>query len=189
MKDTDYQKILEMAYIGTVYVPMSIEATEIAQTFLLGSEFREVEDCYAAANEVARKYSETQSEGDVSSFNEVISRDLKFHRCYMALLREIYGYLPKEFAANYVEREDFYNWLKHYQGRYEIKCKFKDGSTMVKYDSIAFGVMSQVKFETYVREQLVFIYSEVLTKYFSGVELQNIINTIESDFRRFLEKL
>lgn len=189
MKDTDYQKTLEMAYIGTVYVPMSIEATETAQAFLVGSGFKEVENCYVAANQKAVEFSETQSEGDISNFSEVITRDIKFHRCYMALLGFIYDYFPKEFAVNYVEKNDFYNWLKHLKGSYDIKCKFKDGSCLVEYHSIAFGTMSQKKFENYVREQLPFIYSEVLTKYFSGVELQNIINTIESEFVRFLKKL
>jgi hypothetical protein len=60
---------------------------------------------------------------------------------------------------------------------------------MVEYDSIAFGRMSQKTFESYIREQLPWIYEEVLGSYFEGEMLDGIIETIEEEFKKFLAKL
>ena len=60
---------------------------------------------------------------------------------------------------------------------------------MIEYDSIAMGKMSQPVFENYIREQLPWIYSDVLGAYFEGDILNGIIDTIEEEYKKFLSKL
>lgn len=139
-------------------------------------------------NQKAHEIIEQSDKGEVISFLEVTQRDLKFHRCYMSLLAFIYGYLPDKFKKQ-VPKEKFYIWLKHLKGQYEVVFEFQDGTKMVEYESISFGRMSQKAFENYVREQLPWIYSNVIGAFFNGQIYDNIINTIEEEFKIFLAKL
>jgi hypothetical protein len=88
-----------------------------------------------------------------------------------------------------VPENKFYIWLKHLKGEYEVLFEFKDGTKMVEYESIAFGNMSQKRFETFIRDQLPYIYENVLGKYFEGETLNGIIETIEKEYIKFLAKL
>lgn len=139
-------------------------------------------------NQKAHEIIEQSDKGEVISFLEVTQRDLKFHRCYMSLLAFIYGYLPEKFKKQ-VPKEKFYIWLKHLKGQYEVVFEFQDGTKMVEYDSISFGRMSQKAFENYVREQLPWIYSNVIGAFFEGQIYDNIIDTIEEEYKKFLAKL
>lgn len=139
-------------------------------------------------NQKAHEIIEQSDKGEVISFLEVTQRDLKFHRCYMSLLAFIYGYLPEKFKRQ-VPKEKFYIWLKHLKGQYEVVFEFQDGTKMVEYDSISFGRMSQKAFENYVREQLPWIYSNVIGAFFEGQIYDNIIDTIEEEYIKFLAKL
>ena len=161
MKQSDYEKLIELTYVGGGFLPANINAEEL------------INKC---------------AKGEVITFQEVTARDLKFHRCYMNLIGFIYGYLPKRFKDE-VPKEKFYIFLKHLKKDYNILFKFKDGTVMVEYESIAFGRMSQKRFEEYIAEQLPFIYENVLGAYFEGEMLKNIIFTIEEEYKYFLSKL
>jgi hypothetical protein len=139
-------------------------------------------------NEAAQDLCEQCVKGEVVSFTEVTARDLKFHKCYMKMLSFIYGYMPKVFRDN-VPKQHFYRWLKHLQGHYKIVFEFKDGTKLVEYESIAFGNMSEKRFREYIKEQIPYIYENVLGKYFEGEMYDGIINTIEEEFEKFLSKL
>ena len=140
------------------------------------------------ANQKAHEIIEQSDKGEVISFLEVTQRDLKFHRCYMSLLTFIYGYLPEKFKKQ-IPKEKFYIWLKHLKGQYEVVFEFKDGTKLVEYDSISFGRMSQKAFENYIREQLPWIYSNVIGAFFDGQIYDSIIETIEEEYKNFLAKL
>ncbi|MFA5195205.1 MAG: hypothetical protein WC401_05345 [Bacteroidales bacterium] len=139
-------------------------------------------------NQKAHEIIEQSDKSEVISFIEVTQRDLKFHRAYFALLKFIYGYMPMKFKKA-VPESHFYLFLKHLKKQYKVLFTFKDGTTMVEYDSIAFGRMSQKTFESYIREQLPFIYTEVIGAYFEGEMYDNIIESIEDEFKKFLAKL
>ena len=139
-------------------------------------------------NQKAHEIIEQSDKGEVISFIEVTQRDLKFHRCYMSLLAFIYGYMPDKFKKQ-VPKEKFYIWLKHLKGQYEVVFEFQDGTKLVEYDSISFGRMSQKAFENYVRDQLPWIYSNVIGEHFKGIIYDNIIDTIEEEYKKFLAKL
>jgi len=49
--------------------------------------------------------------------------------------------------------------------------------------------MSQERFKNYIREQLPFIYTEVIGKFFKDEIYDNIIATIEEEYSKFLAKL
>ena len=65
----------------------------------------------------------------------------------------------------------------------------KDGTKLVTYESISFGRMSEQQFRTYVKEQLPFIYENVIGAFFKGEIYDSIISTIENDYERFFDKL
>lgn len=139
-------------------------------------------------NQRANELIEQTSKGEVISFKEVTARDLRRHRCYMSLLAYIWSYLPQSFK-NAVPKDKFYLWLKHLKGQYDILFEFQDGTKLVEYESIAFGKMSEQRFREYIKEQLPFIYSDVIGKYFEGAIYDSIIETIEKDYEKFLSKL
>jgi len=152
---------MDFAYMGGGMIPVSPNAIELC---------------------------EQSDNGEVLSFVEITNRDVKFHRCYFALLNFIYGYMPPKFKKAVPENK-FYLWLKHLKAQYEVLFTFSDGTSLVEYDSISFGRMSQKTFETYIREQLPYIYTDVLGRYFEGDILNGIIETIEEEFKKFLSKL
>lgn len=161
MTDKDYNNILEFCYMGGGWIP---------------------------ANQNANELSEQLVKGEITQFKEVTQRDISFHRCYFALLAEIWGYMPAKFKKK-IPKEKFYLWLKHLKGEYKVIFEFKDGTKMVEYDSISFGKLSQIKFKEYVKEQMPFIYTNVIGAFFEGEIYNSIIGNIESDFERFFDKL
>jgi len=161
MTDKDFHKIQEWVNMGGGIIPHSSNAIEML---------------------------EQSHKGEILSFIEVTNRDVKFHRCYFALINFIYGYMPGQFKKKVPEKH-FYMFLKHLRKEYKIIFTFQDGSSAVEYDSIAFGKMSQKSFENYIREQLPWIYENVLGAYFEGDILDGIIETIETEFEKFLSKL
>jgi len=161
MKDSDYKKILEFAYVGGGMIAHNQNAIE-----LLDQTHR----------------------GEILSFHEVTARDLSFHRAYMGLLKYIYDYLPRSFRDN-IPSDKFYIWLKHLKGNYDVLFTFKDGTRLVEYESIAFGRMSQKTFEKYVKEQLPWIYENVIGAFYEGKMYDGIIQTIEDEWEKFLNRL
>lgn len=161
MTDKNFNRLIELSFVGGGFVP---------------------------ANQNAEELMSGLKKGEIIAFNEVTARDIRFHRCYMALLAFIWGYMPNSFKKM-VPLPEFYQWLKHLKGNYEVKYVFADGSQMIEYESIAFGKMSERRFHDYIKEQLPWIYEAVLGKYFEGEMLKNITDTIEDEFAKFFVKL
>lgn len=161
MKDKDYIELIDLTYVGGGFIP---------------------------ANEKARDLELRCVKGEIVTFKEWTVRDLKFHRCYFSLLNFIYAYLPEKFKKQ-IPEQDFYRWLKHLKGSYEIVYTFKDGTKMVEYESISFGNMSQKRFKDYVANQLPFIYENVIGAFYEGEIYSNIIETIEEAYEKFMAKL
>lgn len=160
MTDKQFQNIIELRYLGGGFIPENQKAEDM--TLLCKT-------------------------GEIISFIECKTRDIKFHRCYMKFLADCYNYLPLKFKLK-VKKEYFYQWLKHYQGRYKIIYKFKDGSKFIEYESIAFGNMSQKRFENYVAEQLPTIYG-LIGAFYKKRFYDNIIAEIEENYKKFLSLL
>ena len=157
-------------------------------------DFHNLVDFYNAGggllpvNQRAHELIEQSGRDEVISFIEVTQRDLRFHRCYMSLLGYIYDYLPQSFHKQ-VAKDKFYLWLKHLKGQYDVLFEFADGTKLVEYESISFGRMSQKRFEAYIREQLPWIYTNVIGKFFEDDIYNGIIETIEKDYQKFFRKL
>lgn len=161
MTDKKFKEIIELVYMGGGFIP---------------------------ANEKAIGLTEGLTKGEVLSFHEATERDLKFHRCYFSLLNFIYNYLPLKFRQKIPENK-FYQWLKHLKGNYTTLFEFKDGTVFIEYHSISFGKMSQVKFKEYIKEQLPFIYENVIGAFYEGEIYDNIIETIEQEYEKFMARL
>jgi hypothetical protein len=162
VKDTDYDKIIELTPVGGGYLPVNQNAHDL------------LDNCHS---------------GEVLSFREVTERDVNFHRAYFSFIGYIYDWLPKAFKET-IPKDRFYQFLKHLKGEYKIIFEFKDGTKFIEYKSIAFGRMSQKTFEEYVRSQLPFIYGEVIqVLYKDKATSDRVIQSIEDEYERFLMKL
>jgi hypothetical protein len=161
MKEKEFEKLTEWVNVGGGLTPTNTNAEELL---------------------------EQSARGEIFTFKEMTERDLRFHRCYFSLLGYIYDYMPPSFKKK-LRKEDFYRFVKHMRGEYEVLFTFKDGTKMVEYESIAFGNMSQKRFEAYIREQLPYIYENVVGAFFSGAMYDGIIETIEEEYKKFLAKL
>ena len=62
-------------------------------------------------------------------------------------------------------------------------------SEMLEYDSISFSRMTDPAFKEYIKNQLPFIYENVVGKFFKDTQYDDIIDTIEQEYLRFLIKL
>ncbi len=161
MKDTDYNNLLQFKYMGGGLIPHNEKAQELCM--------------YAKKN-------------DIVMFKEATQRDLAFHGCYMSLLGFIYDFMPANFKEA-VPKKGFYKWLKHLKGEYDVIFEYKDGSKYIEYQSISFGRMSQLKFKEYVNEQLPYIYENVIGAFYEGDMHTEIIDLIEKNYERFMQKL
>jgi hypothetical protein len=162
MKDTDFQKICEFSTAGGGLLPVNQQAIEL------------IDNC---------------SSGEVISLIEVTNRDAVFHRAYFSLIGYIYDWLPKTFKQK-VTKDKFYIFLKHIKGDYDVIFEFKDGTKFIEYQSIAFGRMSQKNFAAYVKNQLPFIYTNVIEAlYINVADSDRIIAAIEDEYQKFLTKL
>lgn len=161
MTDKEFQKINELAFVKGGFIPHNANAQELA------------EQC---------------SIGEILSFIECTARDLGRHKGYMKLLNYIYDYLPQRFKDK-VKKEFFYTWLKHLQGKYKVLFEFSDGTKLVEYESISFAKMSEKRFREYIKEQIPYIYEEVIHKFYKGEIYNNIIDNIEEQFEKFLNTL
>lgn len=161
MNDKEYQNSLIFRNLGEVLEPVNLKAKQFLQDIKIGKEI---------------------------TLKEVTKRDLKFHRAYFEFIHQVYSYLPQTFKSR-IPKDKFYIFLKELQGRYVIIYRFKNGSELKEYDSIAFDKMTQVEFETFVREQLPFIYENLIYALFDKKRADSVIATIEEDFKIFLSKL
>ena len=162
MKDTDFKRVCEFTVTGGGMLPFNQNAVELI---------------------------DITTPGEVISLVEVTSRDAKFHRAYFSLIGYVYDWLPKSFKSK-MSKDKFYIFLKHLRGDYDVIFEFRNGTKFIEYHSIAFGRMSQKRFEAYVREQLPFIYSEVIQAlYPDKLTSDRIIASIEDEYQKFLSRL
>jgi hypothetical protein len=141
-------------------------------------------------NDVAKNLTDICRRGEILTFLELTDRDIKFHRCYMSLVVYIYDQLPNRFHKK-LRRKNFYKYLKHLKGQFDIITRFDDGTVLVEYESISFAKMSQKQFENYIREQLPWIYVKVIGKYYkvNGWRYNRKIESIEYEYEKFLSKV
>ena len=161
MKDSDFDKLIELTWIGGGFIPANPNAIDLSQQ---------------------------TKDGETLTFREVTARDLSFHKCYMSLLGYIWTLLPKKFKET-IPKDKFYVFVKHLRGNYDIVFTFRNGTKLIEYKSIAFGAMSQKTFEEYIKELLPWIYSDVINAFYKGTKYDNIIAQIEKEYEKFLSKL
>jgi hypothetical protein len=141
-------------------------------------------------NQLACELSDSAKKGEIITMLEMTDRDLKFHRCYMSLIGFIYDQLPIRFHKK-LQKKYFYRYLKHLKGQFDIITKFDNGIVLVEYESIAFGRMSEHSFRDFVKNQLPWIYSDVIGKYYKvgGWRYNRKIDSIENEYEKFMSKL
>jgi len=162
MKKSEFDNILELSYTGGfLFAPVNQNAFDLCNSMGIGES---------------------------ALFGLKTPRDYKFHQCYFVLINFIWGYMPNSFQSK-IPKKHFHNWLKILKGDYEEVFTFANGVKLIEYESIAFGNMSQERFENYIREQLPWIYENVIGAYYKDEKYNSILETIESEFEKFLSKL
>lgn len=162
MKKSDYDKLIELSYTG-------------------GHHF-------VPGNQNAYDLCDQLGIGEVVFFETKTCRDYKFHQCYFVLIGFIWEYMPDKFQKA-VPKKHFYKWLQTLKCDYEVVFTFIDGKQLIEYESLSFGRMSQETFENYIRNQLPWIYENVIGVFYEGETYNGIIETIEKEFKKFLSKL
>lgn len=145
-------------------------------------------DGFVFANSKAEELFNNLSEGEIIELNLLQNRDLKLHRAYFALLGYIYDYLPGKFQKQ-VKKDYFYQFLKYAQNEIKIIFEFKNGLKICEPISISFSKMDNIEFKSFVRNQLPFIYSEVIGAFYKGQIFDDIIFNIEQEFEKTFSKL
>lgn len=160
MKDTDFSILLELEHQQGLFKPVNQAAIDFV------SNLKHKERVY---------------------LKDVTQRDIKFHKTYFALLKFVYGLMPKEFKFD-TSPELFYLLLKEVFGEYKI---YKvSGIEVKKHTSISFGNMSQNRFKAYVKNQIPLIYEFVFMIYKDDLERGEMVReNIENEFEKFLSQL
>ena len=162
MNTKDHNKLIELAYTGGhLFSPVNQNAFDLCNMSGIG---------------------------ETILFDVKTPRDYKFHQCYFVLIGFIWGYMPDKFKSQ-VPKQYFHKWLQTLRGDYKVVFSFQDGKELIEYNSISFGRMSQQKFEDYIREQLPYIYENVIGAFYEGEIYDGILGTIEEEFKKFLSKL
>lgn len=162
MKKKEYDNLVELSYTG-------------------GYMFR-------PSNQNSYDLCDSLGIGEIVTFETKSNRDLSLHRCYFLMINFIYDYLPDNFKHK-VPRDHFYKWLQTLKGEYEVIFEFKDGSKLVDYESISFGKMSNERFKAYIKEQMPWVYENVIGIFYKDEQYDAIIETIEKEFEKFFAKL
>jgi hypothetical protein len=96
------------------------------------------------------------------------------------------------------KRKVIAEFLKDYRKKYNTRIRYQDIEVIstlfgkrdfIEYPSIAFGKMTQQTFREYVKNQLPFIFDQVIRPLFDDETYHVIIENIENDFEKFLSKL
>jgi hypothetical protein len=160
MTPEDFQKLIQFARIGN-------DITPIANHIELINELEE---------------------GEVAYMKRFNARDLKMHRAYFAFLKEIYMYLPNSFRSN-IPIKKFHKFLQTLRGDYDVLFQFKDGRQLLEYHSISFARMDENKFRAYVKEQIPYIYDNLIMAFYDIDQSKIIIDNIEKEFEKMLARL
>lgn len=151
-------------------------------------EFEHQQGLFKPINQRAVDFASNLRHKEIVYLEDKGKRDLKFHKAYFALLNYIYSWMPENFKLK-VPEGYFYKFLKELLGEYKVIYTFKDGQTLKDYTSIAFGKMSQKTFEEYVKNQLPLIYDNLIHVLFDDDKAEMVIENIENEFEKFMERL
>jgi hypothetical protein len=154
------------------------------------TEFKDLLHCkvqYGAIipkGQSAIEFIETNAYQDVYLLNQT-PRDAGFHACYFALMGYIWEAMPPSFKKyKCPNKANMYKYMKLISGQYKIEMSFKDKEA-IEFESISFAKMNEQKFKEYVNEQLSYFYTEILVP----LEMEEFMQKIEKEFKKFMEKL
>ena len=132
----------------------------------------------------SKEWLETLSNNYSVNFKVIESRDLKLHKAYFGMLSFIWERLPLKFK-NKCSKTSFHEFIKHLAKEYVVEHTFKDGSQKIKYNSISFGKMNNVKFKEYFNNILSVIYEDLLIP----LDCDYIMDLVNEEWQKTLDKL
>ena len=194
MSDQDFDKLLLMKYAGGGWLPGNENAEQISDTAKMDSELWVLEVGNRDLN-FHRCYMSLVSH--IWDFMPPPFKTKVPKKHFYQWLK----HLKRNYSVIYsfkddAKREEIKTYLKENKKKFRITYKTIDTISemfgkldLVDYDSISFGRMSQQRFEDYVREQLPWIYEQVIGKFYKDELYNEIIDQIEDGFKKFLSKL
>lgn len=219
MKDTDFSKLSQFIVFGKCFIPTSVDAIELfesAQSDFIESEFCLIpENELAISNlenssvgQILTYYECTERDlkfhrcymsllGYIWDFMpDNFKKSIPKPKFYLFLkhLRHDYEVVYK--FKDEAKKLEIQAYLTENKKKFRITKKViaqisseLAKTELIEYESIAFGKMSEIRFKEYVRDQLPFIYSNVIELFYSGEKLNMVINSIEDEYKKFLAKL
>jgi len=145
-------------------------------------------DGFVFTDEISEDLFNNLAEGEVIELKIVPNRDLSLHRAYFAILSYIYDYLPEKFHKQ-VKKDYFYQFLKYAKNEIKVIFEFKTGLKICEPISISFAKMNNIDFKAFIKNQLPFIYTDIIGAFYDGTQLDSIIFNIEDEFEKILSKL
>jgi hypothetical protein len=194
MTDKDYSNIIQLSYAGGGWIPCNTAGEELSQNSTKGEVIDLLEVTkrdvslhrgYFALLKYIYKYLPKK-------YREKV-QEKHFYRWLKHLKKQydvIYSFHDKERETWNKETLLKHNdKLKLSEAQIEYISIILDRSDMVEYESISFGRMSNKRFKDYVKEQLPFIYENVIGAFFDDEMYSNIVDDIENEFEKILSKL
>ena len=194
MKDTEYENIIEVTNDSNVFVPFNEKAVELNEQTKNGEvlTFKEITPRDIARHRGYFDLLRFIYDYLPQKFHKVV--DIKYFYKWIKHLKKQYKVIfrfkdaekSKEIVNElFKHKED----LKLTPGQIEKIAMLLGYSEMLEYDSISFSRMTDPAFKEYIKNQLPFIYENVVGKFFKDTQYDDIIDTIEQEYLRFLIKL
>lgn len=194
MKQDEYNELIELAYAGGGWMPANGKAKELAETQRKGEilQFKNVTPrdvnmhrCYFSLLSFIYDYMP-------NVFKKAVPINI-FYKWIKHLKSEyevIFTFKDEGKRLNNIKQlKKHNNNLGLDDNQIEYIALLLGKSDMIEYDSISFGRMNNQRFKEYVKEQLPYLYENVLGAYFQDEMLSDIIETIEQEYEKFMNKL
>lgn len=198
MKQNEYLKLCEFVFTGGGFLPNNSNAIDLTDQLAQGELVMFLEmtkrdvsfhRCYFALLSFIWSLMP-------ENFKKQIKKD-SFYFFLKHLQRHytlVYSFKDEE------KKQEIYDKLKIYKKQnksfkrvtkknIEVISELFGRFDMVEYSSISFSRMSQIDFETYIKNQLPFIYTNLIGLFFKDENYDLIISKIETEFERFLSRL
>jgi hypothetical protein len=194
MSDEDYQKRLDFQFVGAGLIADNEPAQNLIDQMVMGQivSFNEITErdlkfhrAYMGLLNYIWSYMPDK-------FKRAVPKQY-FYRFVKHLKRKyeiVYSF------KNETRKQEIRDYLKLHKKEFRLSKKSIEAiakefgiTDMIEYVSISFGRMSEVQFHSYVKDQLPFIYTDIIRPMFDEETYEAIIENIENEFQKFFNKL
>jgi len=194
MKDTTFTQLIELTHDGGVFVPVNENAFTLADNSWQGEPIWLLE---ASARDLMRHKCYMSLLASVWGFMPAEFKKRCPEKYFYKWLKHLKKNYSLVFSFKDQEKKDRHiEYLKENKKRFRLTYKAIEEiadntakSDMIEYESISFGKMTEKRFHEYIKEQLPFLYENVIGACYKDEAKDNIIAEIEKNYKKFLSRL